>query len=67
MFHIHIAFKLNDAPKYASQTFTPLHNTCNSSTKGCRYTFTLEDVIDSFLGMIKVNIMKYRLVTNQGG
>ncbi len=44
-----------------------LSTTHNSSIKGCRYTSTLEDVINSFLGIIKVNIMNYYLATNQGG
>jgi hypothetical protein len=65
MLHIHIIFKLNILPPNMHPKLSHLSTTHNSSIKGYRYTSILEDVTDSTLGIIEVNIMNYYLVTNQ--
>jgi hypothetical protein len=67
MLHIHMVFKLNLDLKYASNASTPFHNIWGSSIKGCKYTSTLLNVHDSFLGMINDNTKKYLFVTSHGG
>jgi hypothetical protein len=58
MLHIHMAFKMNLVPKYASKASIPFHKNYSSSIKGCKYTSTLLNVEDYLLGMIRVGIKK---------
>jgi len=64
---MHVVHKLKLSFEDKSNVWTPLHNNCNYSINGCRYTSTFLDATNSVLGMFKVNIKKYHLVTNQGG
>lgn len=66
MLQMHMAFRVNFAPKYTSKASTPFHKSCNSSIKGSKYTSTLLDVQDSLPEMIKANLRKYLLVTSHG-
>jgi hypothetical protein len=64
---MHMAFRVNFAPKYTSKASTPFHKSYNSSIKGSKYTSTFLDVQDYLLGMINVNLKKCLLVTSHGG
>jgi hypothetical protein len=54
-------------PYICIKGFTPIHNSCNLSINGYKYTSTFVDVTDSFIRIIKTNIKRYCLVISQGG
>ncbi len=63
--HTH-CFEAQCHPHICIKGFTPIHNSCKLSISGCKYTSTFVDVTDSFLGIVKTNILKYHLVISQG-
>jgi hypothetical protein len=67
MLHMNIALKLNVAPWYESKALKPFHKIYKSSIRSSKYILTFPKVIDSLSRIIKANLMKYLLVTNQGG
>lgn len=67
MLHIHMVLKLNLDLEYASNASTTFHNIWSSSIRSCKYTSTLLNAHDSFLGMINDNMRRYLFVTSHGG
>jgi len=65
--HMHMARSINVSLEKTSNAWTLVHRTYNSSISGCRYTSTFSTFTNFFLGIIRANINKYRLVTSQGG